>query len=302
MSSSPPSAPVVVIGLSRSGTTLLHNVLAYGEDVHAESEPHLLWKSGAFHLPHDADLVPDAAARAHIRRRLLDRAGPRRLVEKSPPNCLRPELVRSVFPDAKIVVIERDPVACIKSNLRKSATQPTLAMSRLYSKYLSSKKRRGSVLRAQMKRASLTEQVRPRDAVPFAWYAARMALLRRRGLLPFGPKLAGFADIVEREGLVAYYARLMRTWWEVKPRFLDAFGERALTVRLETFQDRAGEEIARLVDFLDLRMTPAERERALRDLNVERLAPAAADPLAADIETALARLEPSPGTCGRHDA
>src|SRR3954463_5792450 len=102
------ATPIVIIGMSRSGTTFVGRLLESRPGVHLETEPHMVWKAGSFaHLADDV-VEDDARAAAWIRHTLLDAAGDRTLVEKSPVNCLRPELVYRVFPDARIVYVERD--------------------------------------------------------------------------------------------------------------------------------------------------------------------------------------------------
>src|SRR4051794_34786290 len=114
------AAPIVIIGMSRSGTTLVGRLIEARPGVHLETEPHMVWKAGSFaHLADDV-VSSDTRAAAWIRRTLLADAGDRTLVEKSPVNCLRPDLVHRVFPDARIVYVERDARRCIDSNYRRT--------------------------------------------------------------------------------------------------------------------------------------------------------------------------------------
>ena len=59
------AAPIVIIGMSRSGTTLVGRLLESQPDVHLETEPHMLWKAGSF--AHLADDVVEDDARARQR-------------------------------------------------------------------------------------------------------------------------------------------------------------------------------------------------------------------------------------------
>ena len=80
------TAPIVIIGMSRSGTTFVGRLLESRPGVHLETEPHMVWKAGSFsHLPDDV-VEDDARAAAWIRHTLLAAAGPNTLVEKSPVN------------------------------------------------------------------------------------------------------------------------------------------------------------------------------------------------------------------------
>jgi hypothetical protein len=251
-------APIVIIGMSRSGTTLVGRLLESQPDVHLETEPHMLWKAGSFrHLPDDV-VEDDPDAVAWIRNELLSAAGTRTLVEKSPVNCLRPDLVHRVFPDARIVYVERDAARCVDSNYHRTLAQESLKPSIVLRKYLAP--RRGHAAGGRHERdfgahldasggRSLRQQVRPVDWAPFTTYAARMMWVRQmKGPLPFGPKSEGFVDIVRRDGPLAYHVHVFRVAQERKLRFEDLYRENLATFRLEALQSDPT-EIARMHAF-----------------------------------------------------
>lgn len=246
-----PTPPIVIIGMSRSGTTLVGRLLESQPDVHLETEPHMLWKAGSFRHLADDVVEDDPAAVEWIRDTLLAAAGPHTLVEKSPVNCLRPDLVHRVFPEARIVYIERDAARCIDSNYRRTLNQDSLKPSIVIRKYLAPRRGHrdlGTHLDATGGR-SLREQVRPVDWVPFTAYAARMMWLRQtKGPLPFGPKTEGFAEIVRRDGALAYHVEVFRIAQERKLRFEELYGDNLASFRLENLQSDPT-EIARLHDF-----------------------------------------------------
>ncbi len=245
------AAPIVIIGMSRSGTTLVARLLDEQPGVHLETEPHMLWKAGSFRHLADDEVEDDARATAFIRETLVSAAGDRTLVEKSPVNCLRPELVHRVFPDAKIVYVERDAARCIASNYRRSLNQESLKPSIVLRKYLAPQRDAhdfGSHLDATGGR-SLLRQLRPRDWLPFASYTSRMLWLRQtRGPLPFGPKMRGFVEIVERDGLLAYHVEVYRVARERRHDFAARYGDRFAGFRLEALQSDP-RELARLYSF-----------------------------------------------------
>ena len=72
------------------------------------SKPESPWKAGSFRHLADDVVEDDPRAAAWIRSELLGAAGSRTLIEKSPVNCLRPDLVHRVFPDARFVQTHRD--------------------------------------------------------------------------------------------------------------------------------------------------------------------------------------------------
>jgi tetratricopeptide (TPR) repeat protein len=112
----PSAVPIFVVGMPRSGTTLVEQILA--------SDPSVL---GAGELPHIQDLIaegfagrdyPDGfapSAAAHFGRDYLRRLGKlprgiRHVIDKFPGNFQHIGLIRLALPNAKIVHIRRDPM------------------------------------------------------------------------------------------------------------------------------------------------------------------------------------------------
>jgi Sulfotransferase family len=263
------ATPIVIIGMSRSGTTLVGRLLESQPGVHLETEPHMLWKAGSFAHLADDTVEDDARAAAWIRRTLLSGAGARTLVEKSPVNCLRPDLVHRVFPDARIVYVERDAARCIDSNYRRTLKQESLKPSIVIRKYLAPRRVErdlGAHLDATGGRP-LHTQIRPRDWLPFVSYTARLTWLRQReATLPFGPKTEGFADYIRTRGPLAYHVEVYRIAKERKARFEELYGERLATFRLEALQSDPG-EIARLYAFCGFPVDRSDIEETLKGLD-----------------------------------
>jgi hypothetical protein len=257
-----PTPPIVIIGMSRSGTTLVARLLEGQPGVHLETEPHMLWKAGSFRHLADDVVEDDPRATAWIRDTLLSAAATRTLVEKSPVNCLRPDLVHRVFPDARIVYVERDAARCIASNFRRTLNQESLKPAIVLRKYLAPhhQKRDGQNRDGQNAHdfathldatggRTLLHQVRPSEWAAFAIYASRLMWLRQtKGPLPFGPKTDGFVDIVHRDGPLAYHVEVYRIAKERKARFEDLYGDNLAGFRLEALQSDP-REIARLYEF-----------------------------------------------------
>jgi Sulfotransferase family len=251
--------PIVIIGMSRSGTTLASRLLDAFPGVHVETEPHMLWKAGSFQHLADDVVEDDARAATWIRRSLLSAAGNDTLVEKSPVNCLRPDLVHRVLPDARIVYVERDALRCIDSNYRRTLKQEALKPAIVLRKYLAPSRTSrdfGAHLDASGGR-SLREQVRARDWLAFVIYTGRLFRLRRSGFpLPFGPKMDGFIDIVRRDGPLAYHVAVYRTASARKRRFEELYRDNLASFRLELLQT-VPDEIARLYEFCGFAAKPA---------------------------------------------
>ncbi len=119
----PDPRPVFVIGLPRSGTTLVEQILASHSQVHGAGElhdairlfralPELVGKPGGDAFEIVRNLGPDsarAAARKYLAK--LDRLAPptaRRVVDKMPDNFVLLGLIALLWPEARVIVCSRN--------------------------------------------------------------------------------------------------------------------------------------------------------------------------------------------------
>lgn len=114
--------PVFVIGVPRSGTTMLFRLLGHSSELGTLThEGHDLWR--AFHHPRwtgwDSDAVGAGEVRTGERRfvaaYLSSFISSARFVEKTPENCLRIPYLLDLFPDAQFVVVSRNPPDVLSS-------------------------------------------------------------------------------------------------------------------------------------------------------------------------------------------
>lgn len=119
--------PVLVIGGTRSGTTMLGRLLGEAPGMCFFHEPNTLWRTG--HAYRDTDLATEADARPWVRRRIRAAFARfqaahegRRIVEKSPYNVVRVRFVHAIFPEARIVHIYRDGRAMLRSQVEQYET------------------------------------------------------------------------------------------------------------------------------------------------------------------------------------
>lgn len=252
----PAQKEVLIVGMSRSGTTVIADVLGAADGVHVEMEPHLIWKAGDFDQLDDEDHPRDEKSYTWIRARLTQESAGRLLIEKSPPNCLRPRTVHRVFPHARIVYVLREPVACLYSNYSKSTSQHALSPRIAVQKYLMPGAAKGQAAsfdsdRKALGGRALWDQLRMTDVPRFLNYSRQLWHLRQRtGLLPFGPKLSGFPDIVRDVGLLGYHARCMAVAAEKALIFRELYGNAMQVVTLEDLVADTNAVVRQILDFV----------------------------------------------------
>lgn len=117
--------PVLVLGPARSGTRLMRDLLASRPDAtKVPFDVNSSWLP-SWRAPHDEVRRPATIDEARrVRSSIIRLAKPsstpahRFLVEKTVSNCLRPDYVESVFPEARYVVVLRNPLDTIESAMR----------------------------------------------------------------------------------------------------------------------------------------------------------------------------------------
>lgn len=119
--SDPAERPILIIGAGRSGTNLL--AMALGEvPGHLNAyEQRYVWMKGQWPFGSDIRGAGDATPattryiRAHFRR--LGKGA--RVVDKTPSNSLRLPFCHTVFPEAQIIAVLRDPFDNVASRLKE---------------------------------------------------------------------------------------------------------------------------------------------------------------------------------------
>lgn len=112
--------PIIILGNTRSGTTIVQKVLATHPDVVDWYEPRTLWLYADPLRGHDefdeSDVTDDV--KRYIRGQFLKfqrQHGNRIVIEKTPANILKISYVRAIFPEATYLFVVRNPFSFINS-------------------------------------------------------------------------------------------------------------------------------------------------------------------------------------------
>ena len=152
-----------VVLLWRGSATYSH---ISNPELHVEIEPHAIWRRGNFKYLDDETYSVNKRKIDDIREKLLEGVNKKYFIEKSPINSLRPNLVHAVFPDAKIIYVERNIVDCVKSNVLFSQKGLSFNLKILASKYLGLKQKNeihGAVKDNNLNQRKILDQINPKN-------------------------------------------------------------------------------------------------------------------------------------------
>lgn len=112
--------PIIILGNTRSGTSVLQQALGVHPGLVSWYEPRHLWQYADPGREHDEFDATDATqrVRSYVRRRFVayQRShGGARVVEKTPVNVLRIPYVRAILPEATYLYVVRSPWSFISS-------------------------------------------------------------------------------------------------------------------------------------------------------------------------------------------
>ncbi len=236
--------PILILGNTRSGTTIVQKVIGVHPDVEPWYEPRTLWlyaDPGRRHDEFDENDATDNVKR-YIRRRFLafqKRHGNRIVLEKTPANILKIPYVRAIFPEATYLFMVRNPFSFISSvELKWQGNRPL--------------SRQGIARRL----ASTPITQLHRYAGRFVGDKVSKYILRRKYLSLWGPRYRGMDQDLKTRDLLTVVARQ----WAVCSRRAEddlarfAPGE-VLRLRYEDFVEDPISEAERICAHCGLEMT-----------------------------------------------
>lgn len=117
--------PVFILGMPRSGTSLVEQILACHPSVHGAGELPDLGRlvDGLPRTPEDA-ATAQALANGHLQRLQQLGGGATRVVDKAPFNFFHIGVIATLFPRARIIHCRRDPVDTCVSCFFQNFTEP----------------------------------------------------------------------------------------------------------------------------------------------------------------------------------
>ncbi len=214
--------PIIVLGNTRSGTTVVQKVLAAHPDVAAWYEPRTLWQYADPGRAHDEFEAVDATdkVKRYIRKRFSRyqrEHGDRVIVEKTPVNILRIPYVRAIFPEAVYLYVVRSPLSFISSVELKWQRTVTV-----------------KGVRWRLKSTPPTQL--HHYALKYARQQFDKKILRRKYLSVWGPRYRGVDEDLANEDMLTVIARQWSVCSAKAERDLEAFDEgQVLRLRYEDF-------------------------------------------------------------------
>jgi len=109
---SPSDLPVFIVGMPRSGTSLVEQILASHSAVFGAGERKAL---GAFKTAHDAGSLSAAEVEDYLAAWVGDRPGVERALDKMPDNVFLLDTAAALLPNARVIYCDRNPCDLILS-------------------------------------------------------------------------------------------------------------------------------------------------------------------------------------------
>jgi hypothetical protein len=244
--------PIIILGNSRSGTTVVQKVMSMHPDVVEWYEPNTLWLYADPGRQHDEFDEKDATdkVKKYIRNQFLkhqQKHGNRIVLEKTPQNVLRIPYVRAIFPEAHFIFIVRSPFSFI-SSVELKWQRPITG---------------GGIVR-RLKHTPVTQ------LHYYMWrYLVQQfekRILQRKYLSTWGPRYKGIYEDLRTYDLLTVIARQWAVCSKKAEKDLAFFDDgQVLRLRYEDFVDDPVADMERICVHCNLKITD-EMAKATREM------------------------------------
>jgi len=234
--------PIILLGNTRSGTTIVQRLVSTHANVVDWYEPRTLWLYADPGRDHDEFDERDATPRVkrYIRRRFAmfqKRHGDHTVMEKTPANILKIPHVRAILPEATYLFMVRNPFSFISSVEMK------------WQRPVSAKGIRRRLRSTPVRQLHHYAGRLVRDQV-------RTRILKRKYLNLWGPRYRGMDEDLRTHDLLTVIARQWAICSRKAAEDLSHFEEgEVLTFRYEDFVEEPVSHLERIATHCGLRMT-----------------------------------------------
>lgn len=237
--------PIILFGAPRSGTQMYRDMICSHPDVATwpYNEMTYMWRYGNRDYPTDeipvGQLTPKIAR--YIRNsfiKLSEKSGSPMVLDKTCHNCLRPEYVQAVLPEARYIYLVRHAMDVVPSTVKRSETPPP---AREFSRVLSM------------------------PIADIGYYVGRAAWNHGGLLRPgnsrarvWGPRFEGMHELAATRPMAEVYAHQWLRHIELTDRFLEAedFDAPLLRVRYEEITKDPASAFDEVYGYLGLDVPP----------------------------------------------
>ncbi|MGI9597584.1 MAG: sulfotransferase family protein [Acidimicrobiales bacterium] len=248
--------PIVLLGAPRSGTQMYRDMICSHPAISTwpYNEMTYMWRYGNRSYPTDeipVELLTPKIAR-YIRDsfiKLSRKSGSPMVVDKTCHNCLRPEYVRAVLPEAKYIYLIRHAMDVVPSTVKRSESPPP---AREYSRVLS---------------------IPPGDLLHYVgkalWNHGGLIRPGKRSVRVWGPKFEGMNELAATRPVQEVSAFQWLRHMELTDRFLDGdgFDSPLLRVRYEEITEDPSTALHEVFDFLGVDTPQSVVDRWIGEVN-----------------------------------
>jgi hypothetical protein len=233
--------PIILFGNTRSGTTIVQQLISRHPDVVGWYEPRTLWLYADPRRTHDEFDEDDATPKVvrYIRRRFMrfqQRHGDRLVMEKTPANILKIPYVHAILPEATYLFIVRDPFSFVSSVEMK--------------------------FQRAISATGIRRRLRSTPVSQLHHYAGRLVrdhvgkrILHRKYLSTWGPRYKGMERDLTTNDLLTVIARQWAKCSRKAAEDLSRFDQEVLAFKYEDFVQDPISHLERITSRCGLQMT-----------------------------------------------